>query len=100
MLIPANIRRWPNVDLLLTHRLRRSANAGPTSHVCWDDDAVAVVVAATVSYSRALVDDAVAAAVADTSDAISNAVLFAVSSAFSIILLLMLLLLPQRILHT
>ena len=61
-----------------------------------DDDAGAVVVAAAVSYSRALVDDAVVAAVANTSDAISNAVQFAVSSAFSIILLL----LQQRILHT
>ena len=29
-LIPANMRRWPTVGLLLTHRLRRWPNGKPT----------------------------------------------------------------------
>ena len=32
---PANIRRWPNVGLLLGHRIRRWSNSKPTSHVCF-----------------------------------------------------------------
>ena len=39
--IPANMRRWPNVGLLLAHSLRRWPSIKPTlgqitSHVCWD----------------------------------------------------------------
>ena len=32
---PANMNRRPNVDLLLTHRLRHRPNCKPTPHVCW-----------------------------------------------------------------